>query len=68
VIDLIETIGLREFVVNCYKNRPHCGKVVIKTSDQRHCQTNYGRLLGAACLFQAATYPARVRRPKGRMR
>jgi hypothetical protein len=68
VIDLIETIGLRECVVNCYKNGPHCGKVVIKRSDQRHCQTNYGRLLGAARLFQATTYAARARRSKGRMR
>ena len=44
MIDLIETNRLKR---------------VIRTSDQRHCQTNYGRrLLSAACLFQAATYVA----------
>jgi hypothetical protein len=57
-IDLIETTGLRELLSNCYRNMTHCRKVVIKTSDQRHCQTNDGRLLGAACLFQTATYAA----------
>jgi hypothetical protein len=61
VIDLIETNRLKRVVVKLFIK---IGRIVVKSikmSDLRHCQPNYGRLPGAACLLQAATYAARAR-------
>ena len=61
MIDLIETNRLKRVVVKLFLK---IGRIVvksIKTSELRHCQTNYARLPGAACLLQAATYAARAR-------